>query len=48
MLDQLLQLLDLGMGAACFVMLVKNRIPARVTRLEKHLGLQPLDNKLAA
>jgi len=45
--ETVIQLLDFGMGAACLLILVKQRIPQRVTRLEKHVGLPPME-KLAA
>lgn len=41
-LTQLATWLDVGFGAACFVILVRGRIPQRIERLEKHAGLPPL------
>lgn len=41
-LVELLQTLNLGCGAACLAVLIQQRIPQRVARIEKHLKLKPL------
>lgn len=41
-LGAIAQWLDVGFGAACFAILVRGRIPQRVTRIEQHLKLPPI------